>query len=54
MEASNPSTLQAGANAKNNQGAQKSKLYVAECFADGGPQLKRARPRAKGRQVSVL
>jgi ribosomal protein L22 len=41
--------FQAGANAKNNQGAQKSKLVVAECYADGGPQLKRARPRAQGR-----
>ena len=41
--------LQAAANAKNNQGALKTKLVVAECFADGGPQLKRARPRAQGR-----
>ena len=28
---------------------KKAKLYVSECFADGGPQLKRVRPRAKGR-----
>lgn len=47
--AQNLHTLQAAANAKNNQGALKTKLVVAECFADGGPQLKRARPRAQGR-----
>ncbi len=40
---------QAAANAKHNKGALKTKLYVSECFADGGPQLKRARPRAQGR-----
>lgn len=41
--------LQAAANAKNNLGMRKTKLFVSECFADGGPQLKRIRPRAKGR-----
>jgi hypothetical protein len=41
--------LQAAANAKNNNGAQKSKLVVAECFADQGPILKRFRCRAQGR-----
>jgi large subunit ribosomal protein L22 len=46
--------MSAGANAKNNQGAQKSKLVVAECYADGGPQLKRARPRAQGRSGKIL
>jgi large subunit ribosomal protein L22 len=40
---------QAGANAKNNKKALKSKLVVSECFADQGPYLKRMRPRAKGR-----
>ncbi len=40
---------QAAANAKHNQGALKTKLYVSECFADEGPRLKRARPRAQGR-----
>jgi len=40
---------QAAANAKNNNGAQKSKLYVAEAFADQGPILKRFRCRAQGR-----
>ena len=28
---------------------KKAKLYVSECYADGGPVLKRVRPRAKGR-----
>jgi ribosomal protein L22 len=45
----NGSQLQAAANAKNNQGALKTKLVVSECYADGGPILKRFRPRAKGR-----
>jgi hypothetical protein len=40
---------QAASNAKNNNGAQKSKLYVAEAFADQGPILKRFRCRAQGR-----
>ena len=43
------STVQAAANAKNNLGMRKAKLYVSECMADGGPVLKRIRPRAKGR-----
>ena len=42
-------TMQAAANAKNNLGMRKAKLYVSECMADGGPVLKRIRPRAKGR-----
>lgn len=42
-------TMQAASNAKHNEGALKSKLYVSECFADQGPYMKRARPRAKGR-----
>lgn len=42
-------TMQAAANAKNNLGLRKAKLYVSECMADGGPVLKRIRPRAKGR-----
>ena len=41
--------MQAAANAKNNLGLRAAKLYVCECSADGGPQLKRVRPRAKGR-----
>lgn len=41
--------FQAAANAKNNQGALKTKLVVSECYADGGPSLKRFKTRAKGR-----
>lgn len=41
--------ISAAANAKHNQGALKSKLRVTECYADQGPYLKRARPRAQGR-----
>ena len=38
----------AAANAENNLGMNKSDLYVAECFANAGPILKRVMPRAKG------
>ncbi|PNG98973.1 50S ribosomal protein L22, chloroplastic, partial [Tetrabaena socialis] len=41
--------MSAAANAKHNKGALKTKLYVSECFADAGPNLKRMQPRAKGR-----
>jgi len=46
--------VSAAANAKNNLGLRKAKLVVSECFADGGPQLKRVRPRAKGRASKIL
>ena len=36
------------ANAENNNGMNRDNLYVAECFANKGPTLKRVRPRAKG------
>ena len=36
------------ANAENNNHMDPSKLYVAECFANEGPTLKRIMPRAKG------
>ena len=39
----------AAANAENNHGMDPEKLYVSECFATGGPILKRIRPRARGR-----
>ena len=38
----------AAANAENNLNMSKSELYVAECYANAGPILKRVRPRAKG------
>lgn len=44
----------AGANAENNNGLNKSELYVAETFADGGPTLKRNQPVSKGRAHSIL
>ena len=31
-----------------------TKLYVAECFVNQGPTLKRIRPRAKGRANRIL
>ena len=36
------------ANAENNNGMNPANLYVAECFANKGPTMKRVRPRAKG------
>lgn len=44
----------AGANAENNLGLNKSDLYVAETFADGGPTLKRHQPVSKGRAHAIL
>ncbi|KAK9803169.1 hypothetical protein WJX72_007798 [[Myrmecia] bisecta] len=46
--------LSAAANAKNNQGMSKTKLFVSECFSDEGPVLKRFQPRAKGRPFRIL
>jgi len=40
--------MSAAANAKHNSKAMKTKLFVAECFADGGPVYKRFQERAKG------
>ena len=44
----------AGANAENNLGLNKSDLFVAETFADGGPTLKRHQPVSKGRAHAIL
>ena len=38
----------AAANAENNLNMSKGELYVAECYANAGPILKRVMPRAKG------
>ena len=46
--------ISAASNAKNNNNASKAKLYVSECFADQAGQLKRFRPRAKGRPFKIL
>ena len=43
----------AAANAENNMNMNKSDLYVAECFADQGPILKRVQPRAQGRAFRI-
>ena len=43
----------AAANAENNMNMTKSDLYVAECFADQGPILKRVQPRAQGRAFRI-
>ena len=42
------------ANAENNQGLNPEKLYVAECYANQGPTMKRVRPRAQGRAYRIL
>ena len=41
------------ANAENNNGLKRDNLYVAECFANKGPTMKRVRPRAQGRAYRI-
>ncbi len=41
------------ANAENNEHLSADELYVAECWADEGPTLKRWRPRARGRATRI-
>jgi len=43
----------AAANAEQNHGLKRDKLYVAEAFADGGPTLKRYQPRQRGRAFPI-
>lgn len=43
----------AGANAKNNLGFRKSDLYISAVQVNGGPALKRFRPRAQGRGFKI-
>lgn len=43
----------AAANASHNNGLDPAKLVVATAFADGGPVLKRFRPRAQGRAYQI-
>ena len=43
----------AAANAENNNGLSRSNLYVAECFANKAPTMKRIRPRAQGRAYRI-
>ncbi len=46
--------LSAAANAEHNKGMDREDLYVAECFADGGPSYKRVQPVSKGRAHAIL
>ena len=42
------------ANAENNNGMNADNLYVAACYADKGPTMKRIQPRAQGRAYRKL
>ncbi len=41
------------ANAENNNGMNKDNLYIAECYANKGPTIKRIHPRAQGRAYRI-
>jgi large subunit ribosomal protein L22 len=41
------------ANAEHNDGLDPEELFVAACFADEGPTLRRFRPRARGRATRI-
>ena len=41
------------ANAENNNGLSRSNLYVAECYANKAPTMKRIQPRAQGRAYRI-
>lgn len=41
------------ANAENNNSLSADNLYVAECYANQAPTLKRIRPRAQGRAYRI-
>ena len=42
------------ANAENNLELDRGTLYVAECYANQGPTLKRFHPRSRGQAFSIL
>ena len=42
------------ANAETNNGMNPDNLYVAECYANAGPTMKRVHPRAQGRAYRIL
>ncbi len=46
--------MSAAANAEHNLGMSKDSLFVAACYADQGPTLKRVMPRAQGRAFRIL
>lgn len=41
------------ANAENNNGLSADNLYIAACYADKGPTMKRIKPRAQGRAYRI-
>ena len=41
------------ANAENNNGLKMEDLYIAECYANKGPTMKRIQPRAQGRAYRI-
>lgn len=41
------------ANAEHNNGLDPASLIVSQAFADGGPSLRRFRPRAQGRAYQI-
>ncbi len=41
------------ANAENNNGMNAENLYIAECYANKGPTMKRIQPRAQGRAYRI-
>lgn len=41
------------ANAEHNEGLEPTDLVVSQAFADGGPSLRRFRPRAQGRAFQI-
>ena len=41
------------ANAENNNGMNPENLYVAECYANKAPTMKRIKPRAQGRAYRI-
>lgn len=41
------------ANAENNNGLSRENLYVAECYANKAPAMKRIQPRAQGRAYRI-
>ncbi len=46
--------MSAAANAEHNLGMNKDNLFVAACYADQGPTLKRIMARAQGRAFRIL
>jgi large subunit ribosomal protein L22 len=43
----------AAANAEHNGGLDRATVVVSQAYADGGPSLKRFRPRAQGRAYQI-